>query len=191
MNATKRAPSTRKVAARGPILDDGGRPRPWYHQHAETVIQLNRPGQCGRFTGWLARMGFTYTEGMDWNTGFWNRFHNVRHADQLHGYDGYKVRNYSRGVLGVQMESTRDGVRARVWRTLSNPETAAERAPRYASRTQAGLYFWTERNTAGGVTSFVVVAQAAGGPVSEACDDWFRNQADAETMALQLAEGRA
>lgn len=61
---------------------------------------------------------------------------------------------------------------------------------KYESKTQPGLFYWAEPNGGGGagaVESFGVVAQMTGFPPTEACDDWFANEADADAMARELA----
>lgn len=55
---------------------------------------------------------------------------------------------------------------------------------KYQARNQPGLFFWVEPVD----FAFMVVCQADGFPATEAFDDWFSNQSDAEAMAKELAE---
>jgi len=62
---------------------------------------------------------------------------------------------------------------------------------RHESTTQPGLFFWAEPTGGreGAVASFGVVSQANGYPMTEAWDDWFAREADADEIAQQLAKG--
>lgn len=73
----------------------------------------------------------------------------------------------------------------------SIPKTRLEDGlTKYESVKQAGLCFWAEANPDyGGVTSWAVIFQVDGFPASEAWDDWFAYQHDADAMARRLALG--
>lgn len=57
---------------------------------------------------------------------------------------------------------------------------------KYESTTEPGLFYWAQ---SGGADHFYVVAQAEGGPATEAWDDWFANFKDADEIAQMLARG--
>lgn len=60
---------------------------------------------------------------------------------------------------------------------------------KHESKTQPGLFFWAERNRMprSTVVSWCVMGQAEGGPATEAHDDWFANEKDANEIARELA----
>ena len=47
------------------------------------------------------------------------------------------------------------------------------------------VQYWAEHDALTGC--WIVYAQVEGYPATEACDDWFANEADAQAMAKQLA----
>lgn len=68
---------------------------------------------------------------------------------------------------------------------------------KYTSVVNDGFTFWAEaQSIRGGPVHWVVMAKYAGNaltgdaPMTEASDDWFGNEADAQAVARQLAEGR-
>lgn len=72
------------------------------------------------------------------------------------------------------------------------PHTNKERATmppeptKYEAAAQPGLFFWAER-VGGPIQFWAVVSQADGYPASEAHDDWFANQEDADRIAQEFA----
>ena len=55
-----------------------------------------------------------------------------------------------------------------------------------------GVKFWAERNDfseVGGGVSWIVISQVDGFPATEAYDDWFGRQKDADEVARMLADG--
>ncbi len=62
---------------------------------------------------------------------------------------------------------------------------------RFESTTQPGLFFWAEPILMAPVTGYMVVSQADGFPSTEAWDDWFAHEKDAERLAEMLAKGEA
>ncbi len=68
---------------------------------------------------------------------------------------------------------------------------------KYTSVADYGVKFWAEpQSVRGGPTHWVVMAQYEGNaltgdaPMTEASDDWFANEADAQAVARELAEGK-
>lgn len=62
---------------------------------------------------------------------------------------------------------------------------------KYESTTQAGLFFWAEKETEieGGLLCWIVTSQMTGYPATEAFDDWLAHFADADDIAQKLAKG--
>ncbi len=58
---------------------------------------------------------------------------------------------------------------------------------KFQSTIQPDLYYWSEHATP---DSFMAVSQVDGYQGTEAHDDWFRYERDANDIALALAEGR-
>jgi hypothetical protein len=57
----------------------------------------------------------------------------------------------------------------------------------YESTTQPGVFYSAALNAHDGKT-FCVVARTAGGPTTQAWDDWFPKFTDADEIAQQLAK---
>lgn len=68
---------------------------------------------------------------------------------------------------------------------------------KHESTTERGVFFWAEPNQIrggangrpGSVESWCLLSQAPGGQATEAFDDWFANEKDADEIAQQLARG--
>ena len=62
---------------------------------------------------------------------------------------------------------------------------------KHQSKSDPNLFFWAEPNTLNANTHhfFIVVAQSAGFPASEAHYDWLANREDTDRIARQMAEG--
>lgn len=58
---------------------------------------------------------------------------------------------------------------------------------KHESKSQKGLFYWAESTGIGGVNSFSVVSQVDGYEQTEAWDDWFANEEDADEIAQRLA----
>lgn len=67
--------------------------------------------------------------------------------------------------------------------------TEKAKPKRYESTEQPGLYFWAEPVLNGTLNCFAVIGQADGFPASEAHDDWFGQESDADVIAQKLARG--
>lgn len=57
----------------------------------------------------------------------------------------------------------------------------------FTSETQPNLNFTVEHDA--DVNCWIIFAQVKGYPKTEACDDWFNNEADASRVAEKLAKG--
>lgn len=59
---------------------------------------------------------------------------------------------------------------------------------RHESRLSPGLFYWAEPVRVLGVASaWTVMGQMDGGPATEATDDWFADQGEADRFARELA----
>lgn len=60
---------------------------------------------------------------------------------------------------------------------------------KFTSTTEPDVYFWAEKVPQCEPPAWHVVAQRTGFPATEAHDDWFGQQSDAEAIARKLANG--
>lgn len=61
---------------------------------------------------------------------------------------------------------------------------------KYTSTTEPDVYFWAEKIPNCEPEAWHVVVQRTGFPATEAHDDWFGKQADAQAVASILAQGK-
>ena len=65
--------------------------------------------------------------------------------------------------------------------------TLAQKTFKYESKAQPGLFYWAEYDLL--VKCWIVLSQAKGFPETEAWDDWFGRESDADKVARMLANG--
>lgn len=78
-----------------------------------------KPERLNSIIGWAERLGFRVESGMRYDTGFWNAFYNLRHAEPIRDWSGaVRPRIYSPGALGLQIEydNRTDSAIVKVWR---------------------------------------------------------------------------
>jgi hypothetical protein len=59
---------------------------------------------------------------------------------------------------------------------------------KHESTTQPGLFFWTEKVFAV-IPSFRILSGGEGLLTTDACDEWFYNESEADLIARKLANG--